>query len=155
MTRKVIITVPDYPDNLPVGTILTVVEEGSEGKIRATVDNATKSIGFRWFLKPSVYRDYIDLEQGIMWRDATPEQKGALLLAFHENDQRVEYSSSGGDWITLKNLGWMRDIHYRLKPKSKIEVEDVWIKNADGGTIGCGTVTTINGKPDFKTLEVK
>lgn len=52
-----------------------------------------------------------------LWRDMTPEEKGALLLARHEG-KVIEYWSvhHEGGWIDIFPQGWFDDKAYRVKP---------------------------------------
>lgn len=88
-----------------------------------------------------------------LWRDMTPEEKGALLLAMHDGE-KVEVMSLGV-WQTKSTTRFVDDSAYRVKPEPKVEIENVKIVNADGVTIGTGTVTTINGKPDCASIKME
>lgn len=55
-----------------------------------------------------------------LWRDMTPEEKGALLLAAHEG-KVIENSLDGVNWIAAKAC-WADDYAYRIKPEPKVEI---------------------------------
>ena len=50
-----------------------------------------------------------------MWKDMTPEEKGALLLAHHEG-KTIEYFV-GGRWLFLSMPSWGENCRYRVKPE--------------------------------------
>lgn len=86
------------------------------------------------------------------WRDMTPEEKGALLLAHHEGKEIEVYDTEDG-WVEAHH-GWFPHEAYRVRPEPKREIENVTIVNADGMAIGHGTVVTYNGKPDLNSLKI-
>jgi hypothetical protein len=55
------------------------------------------------------------------WAEMTPEEKGALLLAHHENPGSVEFLFNE-EWTVLKGLGWLDDMRYRVRPEPVREV---------------------------------
>ncbi len=55
-----------------------------------------------------------------LWQDMTPEQKGALLLAYHEG-KAIEYQHDGR-WYCSTNPSWCSDCAYRVKPEPVVEV---------------------------------
>jgi hypothetical protein len=87
-----------------------------------------------------------------LWRDMTPEEKGALLLAEHEGKVIECYFLSG--WVEC-NPEWYEFNAYRVRPEPKRETERVTIVNADGVTIGIGTVVCENGKPDCDSIKME
>lgn len=72
-----------------------------------------------------------------LWRDMTPEEKGALLLAHHEG-KSVEFtrSSMGYKWMIVAGRSeWCDGNAYRVKPKrTKSEWSEWFISKADGTT---------------------
>lgn len=88
-----------------------------------------------------------------LWRDMTPEEKGALLLAMHDGKKVEVYED--GKWLKKTLMTFTSGNAYRVKPKPKMEIENVKIINADGVTIGTGTVTTTNGKPDCTSIKME
>ena len=79
-----------------------------------------------------------------LWRDMTPEEKGALLLAAHEG-KVIQYQTNYGGWLT-KNLRWWNDFAYRIKPEPKVEtIERFWYDhrftfNLIDGKANCNSV---------------
>lgn len=68
-----------------------------------------------------------------LWREMTPEEKGALLLAAHEG-KVIEYQDKRGKWLT-KNPQWWSDFAYRIKPtRTKSEWSAWFTIKADGTT---------------------
>ncbi len=55
-----------------------------------------------------------------LWRDMTPEEKGALLLAAHEG--KVIEVDHGTGWVLSGVTAWYGDSAYRIKQKLKVEV---------------------------------
>lgn len=55
-----------------------------------------------------------------LWRDMTPEQKGALLLAHHEGKVIEFWSASSECWVA-SSPGWMYGYAYRIKPEPEVE----------------------------------
>lgn len=51
----------------------------------------------------------------IKWKDMTPEQKGALLLAHHEGKVIERYRFAR--WGATKAPNWYSDSPYRVKPQ--------------------------------------
>jgi hypothetical protein len=50
----------------------------------------------------------------IKWRDMTPEQKGAVLLAHHEGKVIERYAEHRWGVVDVPN--WFKDRAYRVKP---------------------------------------
>ena len=88
-----------------------------------------------------------------LWRDMTPEEKGALLLAAHDG-KSIECHCNNNGWVTIYP-SWDSDLAYRIKPEPKVETEIITILNVDGVIIGKGTVTTYNGKPDCASVKME
>jgi hypothetical protein len=57
-----------------------------------------------------------------LWRDMTPEEKGALLLAQHEGKaiECLDPSNESDVWDALEP-SWFEDLAYRVKPEPKNE----------------------------------
>jgi len=82
MTRKIIITSDLYDTDMPVGAIMTVTKEHSNGNVEATLDGAGEDI--KWFVLAECFGEYTP--ETPLWRDMTDAEKGALLLAHHEGN---------------------------------------------------------------------
>ena len=82
-----------------------------------------------------------------LWRDMTPEEKGALLLAHHEGEV-IEFWDGGDEWNEIKPR-WHHVHAYRIRPEPKVEV--VTFEHA-----GCRfTFDTIDGKPDCDSVKME
>lgn len=65
-----------------------------------------------------------------LWRDMTPEEKGALLLAAHEG-KVIEVWVGGKNWLsTHGDPEWENCLAYRIRPEPKRET--VTLYSADG-----------------------
>lgn len=104
-----------------------------------------------------------------LWRNMTPEQKGAMLLAAHER-KVIEYihaCSSGWHAVDWKRETiWYNDTAYRIRPEPKRETVtmhtdgksvEVWdffsiptVTNATNRI----TFTTIDGVPDCASVKM-
>ena len=96
-----------------------------------------------------------------LWRDMTPEEKGALLLTHHENFGSVEFWDED-EWKELHFLGWCDDIAYRIKPQPNVETvtlygrPDVqWVLERCKYDTHCITFQTIDGKPDCTSIKME
>jgi hypothetical protein len=58
-------------------------------------------------------------EQPKIWRDMTPAEKGALLLAYHEG-KAIELQIDEGDWVKVLP-SWTPYAAYRVKPEPTVE----------------------------------
>ena len=88
-----------------------------------------------------------------LWREMTPEEKGALLLAAHEG-KVIENRNEEVEWGVVEYPSWYGDVSYRIKPELKVET--VTIKSfhecARGHRI---TFQTIDGKPDCSSVNME
>jgi hypothetical protein len=84
------------------------------------------------------------------WRDMTPEEKGALLLARHEGKALQCNWLDGTGWLNTDNPTWQADIVYRIRPESKRLTVDLM---ADFKAIG--TIDLIDGKPDPASIKIE
>lgn len=87
-----------------------------------------------------------------LWRDMTPEEKGALLLAHHEG-KTIELFLSKDDWMECSPY-WSDDVAYRVKPGPVRET--VTLRNfhekAKGFVI---TFNVIDGVPDCDSIKME
>lgn len=98
-----------------------------------------------------------------LWRDMTPEEKGALLLAHHEG-RVIENKSRYSDWIAAKPV-WANEFAYRVKPEPKVEVvTGVYWRELGMHCLSCTSVTgvthritfnTIDGEPDCSSIKME
>lgn len=56
-----------------------------------------------------------------LWRDMTPEEKGALLLADHEGRQIDMWFARRGAWVDSISFSAYDDIAYRVHPEPEPE----------------------------------
>jgi hypothetical protein len=96
-----------------------------------------------------------------LWRDMTPEEKGALLLAAHEG-KVIEFMASG-TWKEDKP-GWYDILAYRIKPEPKVEVVTVygnpssnvqWVYEQCPMDTHRITFNLIDGKPDCASVKME
>jgi len=59
-----------------------------------------------------------------LWQDMTPEQKGALLLAYHEG-KVIEYLYAG-QWVAAIRPYWCRGSAYRVKPEPVVKTKELF-----------------------------
>ena len=96
-----------------------------------------------------------------LWRDMTDAEKGALLLAFH-NDKKCLEIRRNGKWVYCEDSTLDNNIAYRIRPEPKVEVVTVryqkrWVTIMpfyDGYTHRI-TFTTIDGKPDCASIKME
>ena len=93
----------------------------------------------------------------VLWKDMTPEQKGALLLASHENKDVQVYSDN--KWVYIPFPKWENHLAYRVAPNPQLVV----IK---GELLGNQFFTQsatpnlkisfyiIDGEPDYESIEM-
>ena len=97
-----------------------------------------------------------------LWRDMTPEEKGALLLAAHEDLRCIEIFK-GGLWVLCGKSSWQNENAYRIKPQPKIDTVvmsyqssqnsmSVYTYRDDTHRI---TFQTIDGKPDCASIKME
>jgi hypothetical protein len=90
------------------------------------------------------------------WGKMTPEEKGALLLAYHEG-KVVEFYLSRS-WDAIHEPNWLTEFPYRVKPTTK--TVELWSESGvyfyGGWMLGDNykiTFDTVDGKPDWSTLK--
>jgi len=99
-----------------------------------------------------------------IWRDMTPEEKGALLLAHHEG--KVIEFWNGVSWriVYCGIPSWFEDDAYRIRPKPNRETVTVHWGKEWGFTLGHGpssrdthriTFDLIDGKPDCDSVKME
>ena len=80
---------------------------------RAPRDNSDLPSGMAW-------TPLRDNDTPKMWRDMTPEEKGALLLAHHEGKAIEVYNANTGEWREVR-AEWIYYKAYRIRPEPKRE----------------------------------
>lgn len=168
---KIIATNTDYPEGVPNGTIMTVAFISINGAVHASVDGGD---GFYWFMEAGTYEPYIvksddtapAADTPVLWRDMTPAEKGALLLAHHEGKAIEAHDGEGwyrgGDYIS-----WSNTVAYRVKPEAKVETvrlnggnerQGIWAFRAGTALMGDThriTFNLIDGKPDVASIKME
>ncbi len=90
-----------------------------------------------------------------LWRDMTDAEKGALLLAFH-NDKKCLEIWRNGKWVDCGYFMCDNNIAYRIRPEPKVEVVDVfWKRGETGYNHKIGTMNLIDGKPDCAPIKME
>lgn len=96
-----------------------------------------------------------------LWRDMTPEEKGALLLAHHEG-KVIEWTGSFGSEFNMDSTRgtpvWSDTHAYRIKPEPKVETVTM-----DGNDIRFSgffkghriTFNLIDGEPDCTSVKME
>lgn len=97
-----------------------------------------------------------------LWRDMTPEEKGALLLAAHEG-KVIENRNEEVEWGVVEYPAWYDYVSYRIKPEPKVETVTLygkpdtchsWDVYCDGDTHRI-TFNLIDGKPDCASVKME
>lgn len=102
-----------------------------------------------------------------LWGQMSPEEKGALLLAFHEG-KRVEFLNKRArieEWIATKTPLWSIDLAYRVAPpEPKVEVITLtgsihhhwgFIQERYVCDTHRITFNTIDGEPDLSSVKME
>lgn len=93
-----------------------------------------------------------------LWRDMTPEEKGALLLAAHEGSEIEVFNDNWGYWCCSR---FKDNEAYRVRPEPpapKVETVTIHRNNCGGLNIPQGhriTFNLINGKPDCASIKME
>ncbi len=98
-----------------------------------------------------------------LWRDMTPEEKGALLLAMHDGITVEIYV--GVNWLEKKAMTFLEDYAYRIKPEPKVEAVNQGYKtNSSGRFVTTSsldhathvvTFNLIDGEPDCTSIKIE
>jgi hypothetical protein len=83
------------------------------------------------------------------WRDMTPEERGALLLAHHEG--KVIETWFRGAWINKGHGGWGKQNAYRIRPEPKRETVTRHLSHA--GVAYPVTIDVVDGVLQWDTLK--
>ncbi len=92
-----------------------------------------------------------------LWRDMTPEEKGALLMAHHEG-KVIEWTGSFGSEFDMDSIRgipvWSNTHAYRIKPEPKVET--VHLMNFHELAKGYAIVFTVkDGEPDCTSIKME
>lgn len=91
-----------------------------------------------------------------LWRDMTPEEKGALLLAFHDGKTVQIYND--GIWEDKRWAKCYCNWAYRVKPDPKIETVEMSGADVRFSSFFKGhkiTFNTIDGKHDCSSIKME
>lgn len=99
-----------------------------------------------------------------LWRDMTPEEKCALLLAHHEGKVIEIWSWDVPTWDESNyEFEWCDSLAYRIKPEPKVETVTKYRRADNGGWTSSRSCTKtthkltyneIDGKPDCASIKV-
>lgn len=97
-----------------------------------------------------------------LWRDMTPEEKGALLLAHHEG-KTIELFIGDDGWSACSPY-WADDVAYRVKPEPVVETISIYSVRPCCGLFGPDrdsddthriTFDVIDGVPDCASVKME
>lgn len=95
-----------------------------------------------------------------LWRDMTPEEKGAILLAYHEGREIECWSESDPEWEEINCPSFISVCAYRIKPEPKRETL-YWNRNSFGSLSKMPqdthkiTFDLKGGKPDCDSVKME
>ena len=91
-----------------------------------------------------------------LWKDMTPEEKGALLLADHEGKQiQLYFCFFTNRWEdATSSPNWVNEVAYRVKPEPKRETVTLYARQTIFGP-PIGTIDLIDGKPDPTSIKIE
>ena len=87
--------------------------KGDTGVI-TDIDDTSFEVNRFWYYEDSL--EFFEPENK-KWKDMTPQEKGALLLAYHECNE-IEFINEDGKWMKTSNPLWLENYGYRVKPKT-------------------------------------
>lgn len=98
-----------------------------------------------------------------LWRDMTPEEKGALLLAHHEGKVVQQHHGPFGFQDAVDLPLWQQDKIYRIRPEPKRETVTVYGAGFDWeqAALPCSedthriTFDLIDGEPDVSSIKME
>lgn len=99
---------------------------------------------------PDLIAEWVD-DEPRLWKDLSPEEKGALLLAHHEGRDIQMYASD--HWYTVNPI-WEDFTAYRIKPEPvRNSVEMKWgLGSLDTHRI---TFDLVDGVPDCSSIKME
>lgn len=97
-----------------------------------------------------------------LWKDMSPEEKGALLLAAHEGKVIEALQSNVEVWYKARP-SWSDNITYRIRPEPKVRSVDLYCGQLTVGALLKKhwsdthriTFTTIDGVPDCSSIKME
>ena len=91
-------------------------------------------------------------DEPVRWRDMTPEEKGALLLAAYEGKD-IQFFFAG-QWGDERPPMWFDDHAYRVRPEPKRETVTLWA-HYEGKDAPVGRIDLIDGNPDPASIKIE
>ena len=89
-----------------------------------------------------------------LWRDMTPEEKDALLLAHHEG-KVIEWRVYGKWKHCPDAVGKHGRYAYRVRPEPTRETFTLWIYPDGERGLKIGTIDLIDGQPDLASIRME
>jgi hypothetical protein len=91
-----------------------------------------------------------------VWRDMTPEEKGALLLADHEGKVIEVFREKRGWEVPLCNIPrWTPHLAYRIRPEPNRETVTLYAGHDGLPPVPIGAFDLIDGKPDPDSVKME
>ena len=161
---KIKVTNTPYEGSVNNGSIMTVERNFGSWGVDATLDGGD---GFVWYMREGTYEVLKD-DTPTLWKDMTPEEKGALLLAQHEG-KTIEFYGLLDEWVVDCNFNpkGCCNMAYRIAPhKPVVETVEVYGGTEIGRTWGFYTghesnaveyritFDTIDGVPDTGSIKL-
>ena len=89
-----------------------------------------------------------------LWRDMSPEEKGALLLAHHEGKVIEVWDSKS--WVRRSFNVWAEGNAYRVRPEPKRVTIGLYIGlDRNRFPYPIGTIDLLDGKPDMASIRME
>jgi hypothetical protein len=118
----------------------------SDGRWSVCSPNDPSDIIAKWTDAPA---------EPVLWRDMTPEQKGALLLA-HQEGKVIEVKEvHQSNWSRNDYPEWWREFAYRVRPEPKRETRPLYYGGQFVPIVQIGTIDLIDGKPDPASIRIE
>jgi len=141
-------------ERVGVANFVYTVGIGNDGVFVDAADGQRLSGGTNWHLISRAS------DTPKLWRDMTPEEKGALLLAHHEG-KVIEFCNDG-EWDEANTPAWHPDFAYRVSPEPKVETvilyggdHSSWVSYIRDGDSHRITFNLIDGKPDCDSVKME
>lgn len=92
-----------------------------------------------------------------VWRDMTPEEKGAVLLAIHEKRRIDSWNPHSRKWIARQwyEVDIVPGIAYRERPEPKRETVVLWAGHNGLPPVRIGTIDFEDGEPDPMSIKLE
>lgn len=103
----------------------------------------------------------VEKENPKIWRDMTPEEKGALLLAHHEG-KVIECCAPNEKWFPIEAPSWVSHFAYRVRPEPKRETivlydqcATIWTDHNPCDAEYRITFDIVDGEPDCGSIKME